>query len=243
MLSLVVPTYNERKSLADLLPRLEEVAKTLDCPLEVVVVDDNSPDGTAEFAQSYRADAPMFVRVVPREGKFGLASAIIEGWRSCRGEILAVMEADGSHDESLLSEMYRRIQSGKVEVCVGSRYVQGGDLGDWGLKRRVLSRIAVSLGRGVCPVQDSTSGFLMFHRDVLEGVSLDPEGFRIGLEVLVRGRYRIYDELPYVFVSRRVERSTPGIREVMRYLVQLGRLYVYRYRHPAQRRRWQKAVS
>ena len=243
MLSLVIPTYNERKSLTELLPRLGQVAQSLDCPLEVVIVDDNSPDGTADFAQDFRAEAPMFIRVVPRDGKFGLASAVIEGWRSCRGDVMAVMEADGSHDESLLPEMFQRIRSGKVDVCVGSRFVPGGDLGDWGMKRKLLSRVAVLIGRGVCPVKDATSGFLMFHRNVLEGVSLDPAGFRIGLEVLVRGRYQTFDELPYVFVSRRVERSTTGIREIFSYLVQLGRLYVYRYRHPAQRRRWQRAVS
>jgi dolichol-phosphate mannosyltransferase len=240
MLSLVVPTYNERKSLEVLLPRLDRVAGQISQHLELVVVDDNSPDGTADFAQAYAPESGMTILVVKREGKFGLASAVIEGWRAARGELLGVMDADGSHDETILPEMVEALSSGPAEVAVGSRYVAGGGMGDWPLVRQLISRVAVILGSFLCPARDVTSGYLLFRREVLEGVSLDPIGFKIGLEVMVRGRYRTFTEIPYVFTDRKKGRSKLGSREVIAYLVQLSRLMIYRYRHPHQRRRWER---
>jgi dolichol-phosphate mannosyltransferase len=239
MLSLVVPTYNERKSLEELLPRLDRVASQLSQHLEVIVVDDNSPDGTAELAWAYRPESKMSVIVVQRPGKFGLASAVIEGWRAARGEFLGVMDADGSHDETILPAMLEALVATPAEVSVGSRYVSGGGMGDWPLFRQLISRVACVLGGFLCPARDVTSGYVLFRRSVLEGVSLDPIGFKIGLEVMVRGRYRTFVEVPYVFTDRKKGRSKLGAREVIAYLVQLGRLLAYRYRHPHQRRRWE----
>jgi dolichol-phosphate mannosyltransferase len=241
MLSLVVPTYNERKSLEVLLPRLDKVASQVSQHVEVIVVDDNSPDGTAQFAGDFQPESEMTVRVVQRAGKFGLASAVIEGWRAARGELMGVMDADGSHDETILPALVDALVLTPAEVAVGSRYVSGGGMGDWPLVRQLISRVAVMLGSFLCPAKDVTSGYLLFRRDVLEGVSLDPIGFKIGLEVMVRGRYRTFTEVPYVFTDRKKGRSKLGGNEVLAYLVQLSRLLVYRYRHPHQRRRWEGA--
>ena len=104
MLSLVIPTYNERKSLQVLLPRLAALVPKLGGPVEFIVVDDNSPDETAEFAASFEVPEPAVIRVVKRAGKFGLASAVIDGWRTARGSVLGVMDADGSHDETIIPE-------------------------------------------------------------------------------------------------------------------------------------------
>lgn len=242
MLSLVIPTYNEKKSLQILLPRLQEIVAHLPVPVEFIVVDDNSPDGTAEFANSFPMQGGT-IRVVKRPGKLGLASAVIEGWRSSRGSILGVIDADGSHDEAVIPEMVDALVEGPAEVAVGSRYIPGGGMGDWPLSRQIISRVAVWLGSFLCPAKDVTSGFLLFRREVLEGVSLDPIGFKIGLEVMVRGRYRTFTEVPYVFCDRKKGSSKLGLREVAAYLVQLGRLISYRYRHPHQRRRWTRVVS
>ena len=239
MLSLVVPTYNERKSLEELLPRMDKVATGLSDHLELIVVDDNSPDGTADYASAYKPESKMTILVVKRAGKFGLASAVIEGWRAARGEFLGVMDADGSHDETIIPRMVEVLSGGHAEVAVGSRYVPGGGMGDWPLFRQIISRVACVLGGLLCPAKDVTSGFLIFGRDVLEGVSLDPIGFKIGLEVMVRGRYRTFTEVPYTFTDRKKGRSKLGSREVMAYLVQLSRLLAYRFRHPHQRRRWE----
>ena len=186
---------------------------------------------------------PGSIRVVKRPGKLGLASAVIEGWRSARGDFLGVIDADGSHDESIIPEMIEALLEGPAELAIGSRYIPGGGMGDWPVSRQLISRLAVFLGSFLCPAKDVTSGFLLFRREVLEGVALDPIGFKIGLEVMVRGRYRTFTEIPYVFCDRKRGSSKLGAREVVAYLIQLARLLSYRYRHPHQRRRWTRVVS
>lgn len=243
MFSLVIPTYNEKKTLQALLPRLRALVSRLPCPVEIIVVDDNSPDGTAEFAHNFAMPPGATIRVVSREGKLGLASAVIEGWRSSRGSVLGVMDADGAHDESILLEMLQSVLDGPAEIAIGSRFVPGGGIGDWPLSRKVISLVAVYLGRILCPARDSTSNYLVFTRDVLEGVSLDPNGVKIGLEVMIRGRYRIFTEIPYVFSAREKGTSPVRIAVMAAYLKQLGNLMVYRYRYPHQRRRWTRVVS
>jgi dolichol-phosphate mannosyltransferase len=243
MLSLVIPTYNEKKSLQVFLPRLKDIVSKMSVPVEFIVVDDNSPDGTADFVAQFEMEQPATIRVVKRAGKFGVASAVIEGWRSARGELLGVMDADGSHDESVLPEMTEALMDGPAEVAVGSRYITGGGLGDWPLERKLLSGLAVLMGKILCPAKDVTSGYLLFRREVLEGVSLDPVGSKIGLEVMVRGRYRTFTEIPYIFRDPKRKHRTLRAGDIAAYLVQLGRLLVYRYRHPHQRRRWTRVVS
>lgn len=243
MLSLVIPTYNEKKSLELLLPRLQAVAERLDIPVEYIVVDDNSPDGTAEYAEQYPMLSPATLRVVKRAGKLGLSSAVIEGWRAARGNLLGVIDADGSHDVDIIPEMVELLMEGPAELAVGSRYIPGGGMGDWPLGRQIVSRFAVFLGSFLCPAKDVTSGFLLCRREILEGVTLDPIGFKIGLEVMVRGRYRTFTEVPYIFTDRKKGSSKLGPREIVAYLVQLGRLFSYRYRHPQQRRRWTRVVT
>ena len=243
VLSLVIPTYNEKRALQALLPKLSAVARKLRTPVEFIVVDDNSPDGSADFAQQFPTDTPSTLRVVKRAGKFGQASAVIEGWRSARGSILGVMDVDGAHDESVLPELLEAVVEGPAELAVASRFLKGGGAGDWAWSRRVLSYVAVLLAQPICPARDATSGYLLFRREVLEGVSLDPSVFKIGMEVMVRGRYRTFTEVPYVHKARSkgAGRIDPG--EVLSYLYQLASLISYRYRHPHQRRRWTRVVS
>jgi dolichol-phosphate mannosyltransferase len=243
VLSLVIPTYNEKRALQALLPKLASVAKRLSTPVEFIVVDDNSPDGSADYAQSFCTETPATIRVVKRAGKFGQASAVIEGWRSARGNILGVMDADGAHDESVLPELLEAVVGGPAEIAVGSRFVKGGGAGDWSVPRKLLSYGAVFLAQFICPARDATSGYLLFRREILEGVSMDPTGFRIGLEVMVRGRYRTFTEVPYVSKARTKGGGKVDPGEIFSYLYQLTSLFSYRYRHPHQRRRWTRVVS
>lgn len=243
MLSLVVPTYNEKKALSSLLPKLRTIAADLRMPLELIVVDDNSPDGTADYAASFESTEQFVVRVVRRPGKFGQASAVIEGWSSSRGNYLGVMDADGAHDERVLKDLLEALVEGPAELAVGSRLVAGGSMGDWPFRRRLLSYGAIMLGRPLCPARDVTSSFMLFRREVLEGVSLDAYGLKVGLEVMVRGRYRTFTEIPYLFTARGQGGGTLRINDVLSYLWQLGSLFSYRHRHPHQRRRWTRVVA
>ena len=188
---------------------------------ELIIVDDGSPDGTADLAESYADVHP--VRVVRRPGKAGLASAVLAGFGQARGEILVVMDADLSHPPEAVPRLAQAIEDG-ADLAVGSRYVTGGGTEDWPLRRRVVSRAACLLGNVLVPIRDCTSGFFAIRKSALDGVKLNPIGFKIGFEVMARGRYKKAIEIPYVFRDRELGKSKFGRREVMQYLVQLGQV-------------------
>jgi dolichol-phosphate mannosyltransferase len=188
---------------------------------ELIVVDDGSPDGTADLAESYADVHP--IRVVRRPGKAGLASAVLAGFAQARGDVLVVMDADLSHPPEALPRLAAAIQEG-ADLAVGSRYVTGGGTEDWPLRRRVVSRAACLLGNVLVPIRDCTSGFFAIRRSALDGVRLNPIGFKIGFEVMARARYKKVVEVPYVFRDRELGKSKFGRREIGQYLVQLGQV-------------------
>ena len=188
---------------------------------ELVIVDDGSPDGTADLAEKIGATQP--VRVLRRAGKLGLASAVVAGFGMARGDTLVVMDADLSHPPEVLPKLLDALASG-ADLAIGSRYIKGGGAMDWPMKRRVVSRVACLMGNVLVPVRDSTSGFLALRRSVVEGVKLNPIGFKIGFEIMARGRYKKVIEVPYVFRDRELGSSKFGRREIGQYLIQLGQV-------------------
>ena len=219
MLSVVVPTYNEAGSLPKLAERLHAALVGVDW--ELVVVDDGSPDGTAEVAAALAPRIP--VRVVRRAGKAGLASAVVAGFEAARGDVLLVMDADLSHPPEVVPALLDAIEHG-ADLAVGSRYVNGGGVMDWPLKRRAVSRVACLMGNLLVPVRDATSGFFALRHAVIDGVRLNPIGFKIGFEVIARGRYKKVVEVPYTFRDRELGSSKFGRREIGQYVVQLGQV-------------------
>lgn len=222
LFSLVVPTYNEAGGLEELVSKIHSVLEPKGIHYELIVVDDNSPDGTADLGERLGQDFP--VRVLRRSGKLGLSSAVIDGWKIAKGSILGVIDADLSHDPELLPSLIASCSEGAAEVAVGSRYVPGGGMGDWPLFRQIVSRVAVIMGSVICPVKDVTSGYLVLRRTVVEGVRLNPIGFKIGLELLVRGNYRTFTEIPYTFQDRAKGTSKLSFRVIREYLIQLAQL-------------------
>jgi dolichol-phosphate mannosyltransferase len=223
--SLVVPSYNERGNIDKLVTDIHRAFEPSDISYELILVDDNSPDGTADRARELAEDYPVVVH--QRAGKLGLATAVMEGWELARGSVLGVTDADLSHDISCLPAMVSSVLNQDVELAVGSRYVPGGGVGNWPLKREIISRCAVMMARPICPVADLTSGFFVCHRSVVEGVKLNPIGFKIGLEVMMRGRYHRFTEVPYVFQDRDHGASKLGTGVVLSYLKQLFQLIAY----------------
>jgi dolichol-phosphate mannosyltransferase len=157
---------------------------------------------------------------VRRSGKLGLASAVVAGFGAAKGDVLLVMDADLSHPADVAPKLADAIAGG-ADLAVGSRYVSGGGTQDWPLKRRVVSRVACLMGNALVPVRDSTSGFFALRRSVINGVKLNPIGFKIGFEVMARGRYKKAVEVPYVFRDREHGKSKFGQREIGQYLIQL----------------------
>jgi dolichol-phosphate mannosyltransferase len=223
--SIVIPTYNEASGIGKLVRELSETFAANGLDGEIIVVDDNSPDGTGDVVEQLAAQLP--VRCLHRSGKLGLSSAVIEGWKIARPKSVAfgAMDADFSHDISALPKMVQALESGEYGLAVGSRYVPGGGIANWPKHRVVTSLVACWLARPLTRVKDVTSGYFLVRRDALDGVTLDPIGFKIGLEVIAKAKYGRAVEVPYVFTDRVAGESKLNQREIFNYLKQLGRLY------------------
>jgi len=219
VISVIVPTYNEAGSITPLVERL--AVSLAGREWELVVVDDGSPDGTADIAAGLAPARP--VRVVPRSGKAGLASAVIAGMKVARGDPLVVMDADLSHPPEVVPGLVDAIDAG-ADLAVGSRYVKGGGTRDWPMRRRVVSRVACMMGSVLVPVRDATSGFFAIRRRAIDGVRLNAIGFKIGLGVIARARAARIVEVPYTFRDRELGKSKFGRREIVQYVVQLGQI-------------------
>lgn len=225
---MVVPTYNERDRLTELVTAVFAAADARGLALELVVVDDNSPDGTGALADDLATRFRM--QVVHRAGKLGLGTAVVAGFRVASADVVGVMDADFSHPPSLVPVLFRAFRDSGADVVVASRYVPGGSTPDWPFKRRLLSRTACLLARGLSPIRDAASGFFLIRRDIAQSTTIKAGGFKICLELIVRSGVRRLVELPYRFDDRELGESKMSLREAAGYLVQLRDLYLERLR-------------
>ncbi|MBW6528253.1 glycosyltransferase family 2 protein [Sphingomonas sp. RHCKR7] len=203
-LAIVVPVYNESRNVPLLVAALD--AALADVRWEVVFVDDNSPDRTADQARDLALADPR-VRVVQRFGRRGLSTACIEGILATAAPYVAVMDGDMQHDERVLTDMFRRIAQGDVDVVVGSRYVAGGGVGEWDRRRAAMSRFATRLAGRLtrAPITDPMSGFFMLRRDAFMAAlpNLSTVGFKILLDIAASTPEPLrVAEVPYTFRTR-----------------------------------------
>jgi len=221
--SVIVPTYNERENLPTLIERINKIFVDGGIIGEVVIIDDNSPDGTGQLAEQLRRKY-KFLRVIHRPSKLGLGSAYREGFRAAEGKLLFTMDADLSHDPAHMPQFIE--MAGHADVVVGSRYVKGGSIIGWGLYRKLVSKIANFLAGIVAgaDVNDITSGYRAYRKEVLEKVPLEEirsSGYAFQLEILYEIRKRGFkiDSVPIVFTDRRKGRSKLGMREILSFLM------------------------
>lgn len=203
MLSLIFPTYNEADNLPVLLPKVAAVLKGVD--FEVIVVDDDSPDRTWEVGRKLSLQYP-WLRVIRRVGRRGLSSAVIEGFLAAKGDVLAVADADGQHDLGILPLLAKAVEGG-AGIAIGSRYTEGGSVGQWDERRHTMSRIATWMAIRLCRVKvsDPMSGFFAVERRLFEKVlpMLNPKGFKILLDLLIHVPSGTKtEEVPFTFGVR-----------------------------------------
>jgi dolichol-phosphate mannosyltransferase len=229
--SIVVPTYNEAGGIEKLVGTLREVFEQNGLDGEIIVVDDNSPDGTGAIVDRLEREGYP-VRCLHRPGKLGLSSGVIDGWKFARPDstALGAMDGDFSHDAAILPRMVTALQDGEYGLAIGSRYVPGGGISNWPKRRIITSRVAIALAQPLTPIRDITSGYFLVKRSALEGVELDPIGFKIGLEVIAKAHYGRAIEVPYRFTDRVAGTSKLNQNEILNYLKQLGRIYGARLR-------------
>lgn len=221
--SIVLPTYNEAENIPVIVPRICQTLQQAGIRGEVVVVDDNSPDHTGAIAERLGKQLP--VRTLVRTTERGLATAVIAGFGMATGRVVVVMDADGSHPVEKLPEMVKPILEDRADVTVGSRYIPGGDVDQWVWYRRVVSKTAALMTVGLTKMSDPTSGFMAIDKRLLDGVNLNPIGWKIVLEVVVKAAPQRLLEVPITFVDRKLGASKMSLKEQRNYLVHLLRLY------------------
>lgn len=232
-LTIVVPTYNERERLDALVEQIFASCARGALNAEVIVVDDNSPDGTGACADAWARHSP--VRVIHRSSKLGLGSAVLAGFAAADSDIVGVMDADLSHPPALIPTLYSTLKTTNLDMVVASRYVAGGGTRLWSAGRTLLSRLGCWVSRPLTPVRDAMSGFFLIRRDRAIDIRSGTRGFKIGLELLVRAHLQHVAEVGYVFVGRTAGRSKMTWGEAVRFLRQLMALYRQEWAsvHPA----------
>lgn len=205
--SLVIPTLNEAANIERMVRTLDRILRSSGTPdYEVIVVDDNSPDGTGRIADFLSAEMPGHVRVVHRNGKASLGTAAVAGWNAAQGDILALMDADFQHPPELIPRLIEAVRAG-ADIAIGSRYAEGGAMSeDWSFVRKMISAFGTAVVKALLGplknVGDPFSGCFAMRRHVIADKNLHPEGFKVLMEVLAVGNYKKVTEVPYQFSAR-----------------------------------------
>ncbi len=251
-LSVIIPTYNEYENILQL---VEIIKDKLPDGLftEIIIVDDNSPDGTGKLIANYIENAltkvcsgiqqahenssnfaintrESIVRLVRRENKSGLISAILQGIKSSTGKYILVMDADFSHPPETVPLLINELLRDPNSIVVASRYIRGGSIRGWPYKRLLLSRLAAKIaihGLKLCNVRDPISGFFAFPRHIIENIRFDTYGYKLLLEILVKAQGVRVKEIPYTFIDRKSGESKFDNRVMLDYLKAVWHLYRY----------------
>ncbi len=217
LISIIIPTYNEKDNVIPLVEKLHSVLSGY--KYEVVLMDDNSRDGTIELAQSLSAKYP--VRIIVRKGVRGLATAVADGFKAAKGQYFVVMDADLQHPPDLIPKLVQALEDG-ADMAVASRYVKGGGMENWSTTRKIISKGAIVISHILLSssraVKDTTSGYFALKREVVEGVELKPIGWKIMLETLYMGNVRKAVEVPFIFALRTKGTSKLNFHQQIEYL-------------------------
>ncbi|MCG6154751.1 glycosyltransferase [Rubinisphaera margarita] len=227
VVSIIVPTFREAENLPVLIPQVAGALENSGITFEILIVDDNSPDGTPAVCDKLAESWP--VRLLVRTTERGLSSAVIHGMRHATGDVLLVMDADLSHPPEKVPELVAAILEQQGDFVIGSRYVVGGTTGDdWSLFRWINSQVATWLSRGLTSARDPMAGFFALRRTSFESAeALNPIGYKIGLELMVKCGCRHVSEVPIHFRDRLHGESKLSLKEQLNYIRHLGRLYKF----------------
>jgi dolichol-phosphate mannosyltransferase len=223
MLSIILPTYNERNNVSHILRRIDTELAELTRDYQIIIVDDDSPDRTWAVADELVDQYPL--KVIRRTEASGLATAVLSGFEASAGDIVCVLDADLQHPPERIPDLLECFTDSSVDLVIGSRLVDGGSFGGFSVFRRIetlgANGLAYLLFPEVWGVRDLQSGFFACRREVVENVDLRPIGYKILLEILVLGNQETVREVGYEFRERRVGDSNLDWRIVLKYVVHL----------------------
>lgn len=228
LVSVIVPTYKEAQNLPILIPKICDALESQGMSAEILIVDDNSPDDTVYTCQVLSDLFPVTLLV--RTEERGLSSAVLHGMKHAAGDVLLVMDADLSHPPEKVPELVKAIVEKQGDFVIGSRYVPGGTTDDsWSLLRWVNSKVATEMSRGLTSARDPMAGFFALPRQAfLDAQQLNPIGYKIGLELIVKCHCKNVCEVPIHFRDRLHGESKLSFSEQIKYVRHLGRLYRYK---------------
>tara|TARA_Y100000310_G_scaffold238966_1_gene242502 strand:- start:937 stop:1683 length:747 start_codon:yes stop_codon:yes gene_type:complete len=205
-LTILLPTYNESTTIEKM---LDAIASAVPPKIntEVLVIDDDSPDGTNKIVDSYiqKSKGTISFRIHTRKDKRGLSSAVIDGIGLARGKFILVMDSDFSHPPQVIPIMYDELVNNDLDIVVGSRYVEGGKYEGWPLTRKLISRIGnglAGLWLGL-DIKDSMTGLFALKKDLIKNLSFEAIGYKILLEILVKTKGAKVKEVPFICVNRK----------------------------------------
>ena len=231
-ISIIIPTYNESKNILQV---LKSIGENLPSRIltEAIIVDDNSPDGTGKIVEDYinsvKKIANYTIDVIHRKAKSGLSSAILKGIQHANGDTIVVMDSDFSHSPQIIPRLLDTLKKYQCDIVVASRYVKGGKIKEWSLKRKLLSKIATLIakkGLGV-KITDPMSGFFAFKRQIIKGLRFDAIGYKMLLEILVKTKGASVKEIPYTFTDRKFGSSKVTMSVALEYAKSVRKLYLY----------------
>lgn len=224
--TIVVPTYNEAAVIVDLVDAVLQECSQADVDVEVVVVDDDSPDETWRLVEEEFQGGR--VQVVRRLDERGLGSAVVRGFREARGEVCVVIDADFQHPPERVPDLVAPFSDPAVDLVVGTRYLEPGGIEGWTWTRRLVSWGGTLVARAgsnrAWSLSDPMSGFFAVRRELVDDVALRPDGYKILLEVVERAQPEQVVEVPYVFQPRRAGESKLDTSETVRFLEHATRL-------------------
>ena len=228
--SIILPTYNESQNIVNILKSIREnIPKEIYA--ETIVVDDNSPDGTAKIVEDYISSikkiAENTIDIIHRKAKNGLASAILKGIQNAKGETIVVMDSDFSHPPQIIPKMIEAFKQYQCDLVVASRYITGGNIQGWTTKRKLMSKIATVIakkGLGV-KIKDPMSGFFAFKKNIIKELNFDALGYKFLLEILVKTKGINVKEIPYCFENRKFGSSKVDSSTILDYFKSVWKLY------------------
>jgi len=240
-LSVIIPTFNEEENILTIIAEVDAVLRKNNINGEILVVDDNSRDRTIALVRELHTKKEN-VNILVRMEDHGLSQSVADGFSHASSDIFVVIDADLSHPPALIPQMYNEIRAGN-DVVIGSRYMEGGGIRKWPLKRRLISIGATFLGRLLFPdITDPVSGFFAIRKEVIAHAPLKPKGYKILLEVLGKGTWENDKEIPFEFVDREVGSSKLKVKTITEYAGQVVDITLYSFFHheSAAWREWKK---
>lgn len=227
--SIIVPTYQEASNIPELVKRISQI-DFKNRTFEVILVDDNSRDGTVEMVDALSQQFPWLRLIVRQENK-GYSQSLLTGFKQAKYPILITMDADLSHPPEKIPELLATLAEPETNMVIGSRYIPGGTIDNtWPLIRKIISRSAALMARPLLPmrVNDPLSGFMAFKSAECNTTKLKPISWRVGLEMMVKLQFKIIKEVPIFFSERTQGKSKLTIRSGLDYANHVMRLAIYK---------------